>query len=404
VFASQYWGRRDVAGVRRALGLSLVFAVGGSAVFALGAIVTPAALLSVFTNDRAVIAEGVAYLRIVGLSYVVTAVSMAFTHALRSVGDTTLPMYAAGVSIALNIVGNYLLIFGALGLPAMGVAGAAIATAIARALELLIILGFVYRRRGPVAARLRDLIDWDRDFVGRFIRRASPVVFNELLWSTGFTMYTVVFGRMGTSHLAAYTIADTIGKLLLVMFISTGQASAVLIGNEIGAGNVRRARQIGRTIMYAVPVASTVVGLVGFVLVAPGVPQFFDVSAEVRTLVRQFLRLFSILIVVKTVNMHIIVGILRGGGDTRFALVIDILPLWLIGVPAAFVTGLVLGLPAPIVYLALNAEELTRLWFGWRRVRRGDWIYDLTSALRSPQTDVSAPPADAVTGGRFPAE
>ena len=380
VFASQFWGRGDVAGVRRTLGIALVFGVSGAAVFTTAAVGVPGLLLSAFTNDQAVMAEGVSYLRIVAMGYVFTAVSLAFTHSLRSIGDTKLPMYAAGISITLNIIGNYILIFGKLGLPAMGVRGAALSTAIARFLEMLIILFVVYRRRGPVAASLGEMFDWNKAFVKRFIGRASPVVVNEMFWSLGFTMYTVVFGRMGTSYLAAYNIADTVGRLLMVIFISSGNASAVLIGNEIGAGRREGAKEVGNTIIHAVPIVAFFVGVIGFFVVAPTVPYLFEVSAEVRFLVRRFLRLYSILMLVKTVNLHVIVGILRGGGDTHYALAIDIGPLWIIGVPAAMITGLVLGLPAPLVYLSLNLEELTRFFFAWRRVKSNRWVHDLTSS------------------------
>ena len=377
VFAAQFWGAGDVEGVRRALGASLMFAVAGALVFTAGATLVPELLLSAFTTDPAVIAEGRPYLRIVGMSYLCTAVSMAYTHALRSVGDTKLPMYATGISILLNIAGNYVLIFGALGMPAMGVTGAGISTAIARVIEMGILLAVVYRRQGPVAARVRELLSWDAQFLRRFVRRAAPVVANELIWATGFTMYTLVFGRMGTNYLAAYNVADTVGRLLMVIFIAAGQATSVVIGNEIGAGRAAKAGEIGTTLMKSVPVVSLLVGLIGFFVVAPLVPGLFSISQEVRVLVRQLLRLFSALMVIKTVNLIIIVGILRGGADTTFALFIDIGPLWLIGVPTAVVTGLVLGLPAPVVYLALNAEELTRLVLGWRRVRSGRWVHEL---------------------------
>ncbi|MEX2442889.1 MAG: MATE family efflux transporter [Alkalispirochaeta sp.] len=399
VFASQFWGRRDVAGVRRSLGLSLLFGVAGAILFTVAAVGMPALIMSIFTNDQQVIDEGVAYLRVVAASYVFTAVSLAYTHALRSVGDTRLPMYATGISITLNIAGNYVLIFGKLGLPAMGVAGAGLSTAIARFLEMAIILVVVYRRRGPVAASVAELVDWSRDFVKRFVGRAGPVVMNEILWSTGFTMYTVVFGRMGTSYLAAYNISDTVGRLLLVVFISTAQATAVVIGNEIGAGREPEARRMGHAIMRLVPFVSAAVGVIGFFVVAPLVPYLFEVSDAVRVLVRQFLRLFSVLMVVKTINLHVIVGILRGGGDTRYALAIDIVPLWVIGVPAAMITGLVLGLPAPVVYLALNFEELTRLVVGWRRVSSDAWIHDLTTPAFEPLPGLEAAGAPEVIGG-----
>jgi putative MATE family efflux protein len=269
VFASQFWGRRDIPGVRRSLGLSLIFGLFGALVFTAGGVAIPGLILSAFTTDELVIAEGVRYLRIVALSYAFNAVSIGFTHALRSIGDTRLPMYATGISITANIIGNYILIFGKLGFPAMGVAGAAVSTAVARLLEVSIILFVVYRRKGPIAAGLRELTDWSREFVRRFLGRSVPVVANEILWSVGFTMYTVVFARMGTGYLAAYNIADTVGRLLLVVFISTAQSTAVLIGHEIGAGHRDSARSIGHTVLRAAPILAAVVGLVGFFVVAP---------------------------------------------------------------------------------------------------------------------------------------
>lgn len=397
VFASQYWGRRDVAGVRRALGLSLVTGAVGAVLFTVAAVATPDLILSVFTDDPAVRADGVVYLRIVGLSYLFTAASMGYTHALRSIGRTRLPTVATGVSIALNIAGNYVLIFGVLGFPALGVAGAAISTAIARLVEMLIILGVVYHGRGPVAAPIRDLLEWNRRFVRQFLGRALPVVANEFFWVTGYTMYTVVFARMGTGYLAAYNIADTVGRLLMVVFIASGQASAVIIGNTIGSGEMERARMIGTSIVRLMPMVALATGLIGFFGVATITPQLFEISPEVQIMVRQLLRLFSVLMVIKTVNLHIIVGVLRGGGDTRYALMIDILPLWLIGVPAALTTGLVLGLSAPWVYLALNVEEVTRLVAGLMRVRSGRWVHNLTSPAWEPLPGLdaaAAPPVD----------
>lgn len=377
VFASQYWGRRNVHGVRKSLAMALIVGVAGAGVFTLIVETIPGLILAVFTTDTAVIQEATGYLRIVGISYVFTAISIGYAHGLRSVGDTRLPMYATGVSIALNIVGNYTLIFGSFGFPALGVAGAAISTAVARGVEVLLILAIVYRRNGPTAVRRGDLARIDRPFVKAYFSRATPVIFNEILWSTGFTMYTVVFARMGTQFLAAYNISDTIGRLMLVFFIGTANATAVLIGNTVGEGKHDEARRIGIQILRLAPIVAGCIGILVFFGVAPLVPRLFSVSPEVRILIRRFLQMFAILIAAKATNIHVIVGILRGGGDTKYALAIDILPLWLIGVPAAFIAGLVLRVPAPLVYLALNLEEITRVIVGWRRVRSGVWINDL---------------------------
>ncbi len=397
VFGAQYWGDRNIAGVRRSLGLALVFALVGAGLFSFATIAAPRAVLSVFTEDLAVIAEGERYLRIVGISYVFTAISTSYTFALRSIGSTRLPMWASAISIVLNIVGNYVLIFGAFGLPAMGVAGAALATVIARLIETAMIVVVVYRNGGPTAASVRDLSDWNRPFVGGFMRKAVPVVLNEIIWSTGFTMYTVVFGRIGTDLLAAYTIAGTIGRLMMVVFVASGQASAVLIGNEIGAGRPDGAQRLSQTLVRGVPIVAAIMTLVGFFGLAIIVPNLFQISAEVQVLVRRFIRLFSVLMLLKTLNLHIIIGILRGGGDTTYGLIVDILPLWVIGVPAAFITGLILRFPPEIVYLSLAAEEIVRFVFAIRRVRSGRWIHDLTGHERDTLPGLEAAGAPPLT-------
>ncbi len=418
VFSSQFWGRRDVAGIHRAMGISLILASGGSLVFMTGSVFFPEVLLSVFTTDAAVIAEGAGYLRIVAFSYLFTAISMSYAYALRSVGDTRLPLIATAISIGLNVAGNYVLIFGVLGFPALGVRGAAIATLGARGVELLIILFVVYRRKGPVAASPRQLFTLDRPFVKRFMRRTTPVIFNEILWSLGFTMYTVVFGRMGTGHLAAYNIADTVARLILVVFIGTAQASAIMIGNTIGAaggGTVRsgsdgsdgvggtagvatvqerfaEAQHLGTSLIRVLPLASFAVGVVVFFWFAPWVPRFFSITPDVSRMVTLLVRSFAVIMVAKILNMHIIVGILRGGGDTTYSLVIDVALLWLVGVPAAFAAGLWLRLPVHFVYLAIGLEEVAKMGFGVYRVFSGRWINDLTDpveALHSPVPDAS---------------
>ncbi|SIP87231.1 putative efflux protein, MATE family [Alkalispirochaeta americana] len=403
VFSSQFWGSRDISGVRRAMGLSLSLGCGGALFFTVAGVVIPRQLLSLFTPDQAVIHEGARYLRIVAMSYLFTAITMGYAHALRSVGDSRLPLLATAVSICLNILGNYLLIFGVGFFPALGVRGAAIATAVSRVLELAVILVVVYRRKGPVAASPRELFRFDRIFARRFFGRAAPVIFNEIFWSIGFTLYTVVFARMGTGHLAAYTISDTVGRLMLVFFIGSANATAILIGNRIGEGahqgrlgyssiDENPAQQIGLALLKILPLVSALVGVVVFFGVAPLVPRFFSVTPEVRTMVTNLMRAFALVMVAKVLNLHLIVGILRGGGDTSFALGVDVGFLWLVGVPAAFISGLFLGLPAHLVYLCIGLEEIGKLIMGINRVRSGRWINVLTDpeeALLHPVPDPS---------------
>lgn len=398
VFTAQFWGRRDIQGIHKALGLSLIVSGVGALIFMGLSIFMPPVLLSVFTTDAAVISEGTRYLRIVAFSYLFTAISIVYAHGLRSIGNSTLPLKATAISISLNVVGNYVLIFGVFGFPALGVAGAAIATVIARLVEVAIILGSTYLQKSPVAATVRELVTFDLPFVRRFFGRAMPVILNEIFWSLGFTMYTVVFGRMGTGHLAAYNIADTVGRLIVVFFIGTAQAAAILIGNSIGANSTStatdrfsEAHHMGKSLIVVMPLAAIVLGVFIYAF-APLVPRLFAISPAVQEMVVALLRTLAVVLSAKIINMHIIVGILRGGGDTRYSLFIDVTFLWLIGVPAAFITGLVLQLPVHMVYLAIGLEEVAKLAAGVPRVISGKWIHVLTDpveVLHVPVPDVA---------------
>ena len=383
VFTAQYWGKRDISNIRRSLGVALSLGTAGAVLFTVGGVLFPRLLLSLYSTDEQVLAIGTDYLRIVALSYLFTAVSMTMANVLRSIGDTRLSLIATGTSIALNSLFNFLLIFGIWIFPELGVKGAAISTAIARTLEMGIILVVIYRRRGPLAARLSELTDFDKAFFLRFLKRAAPVILNEIGWSVGFTMYTVVYARMGTPELAAYNISEIVSRLAFVFFAGTGNAAAVIIGNAIGEGDEARAASIGRSLILLAPLTAALFGSVVF-LIAPHIPNLFAVSPDVKVMITSLLRFFSFTIVAKVSNMHIIVGILRGGGDTTYGLFADVGPLWLLGVPSAFFFGLVVGLPVHLVYLIHNSEEVGKLLIGLHRVISGRWITNVTE----PQPEI----------------
>jgi len=378
VFTAQYWGRKDVPGIRSSVGVSLLFVAAGGSFFTAAAVFFPEHVLRFYTTDNAVITLGSSYLRIVGLSYLCTGLSVTFSTVLRSTNNVRLPLVGTSIALALNTAFNYLLIFGKLGFPALGVEGAAIATACARLVEATIIVGVSYLRREAVAGRLGEFFRFSRKFLGRFIRTALPVVFNEIGWSLGITMYAAVYARMGTSVLAAYNIADTVSRMAFVVFVGTGNAAAIIIGNRIGAGEGHLASRYARQILTIVPLLGLVAG--GIVLsLSPLVPLLFAVSADVRSMVSAIMRVFSLIIIAKVTNLHIIVGLLRSGGDTRYSLLVDVATLWFVGLPLVFVAGLVLHLPVHVVYLCTAGEELAKLALGLPRIVSGRWIHNVTA-------------------------
>jgi MATE family, multidrug efflux pump len=377
IFTAQFWGRRDLASIRQVMGIGLLLSVAGSLAFTAIAVLVPQVALGFYSNDPAVIAQGSAYLRVVGLSYVVTAITFTFSAVLRSTEHVRLPTAVSVAALGLKTALAYVLIFGRLGMPQMGVVGAAVATCIARYLECGTLLVLAYARRTPAAARPRELLGANRAFVRRFLITTAPVVLEEMAWSFGITTYYAIYARIGTDSIAAVNIASTIEGLAFVTFIGLGNSAAIMIGNRIGAGERDRATEYaGRFVRLAI-----LVGIMSglFVLVAAGpILGLFKISPETSELAHAILVVMACVLWAKASNTVMIVGIMRSGADTRFAFVADVVPMWLIGVPMALTGAFVFQLPAFLVYVMAMSDEVSKFFISLWRVRSGRWIHVVT--------------------------
>ena len=374
IFTAQFWGRRDLVGIRQVLGISLLLAVTGGLGFTLLAVLAPEWALRIYTSDAAVIAQGAPYLRVVGLSYVVTAITYAYSAVLRSTEHVKLPTAVSVTALSLKTILGYLLIFGHFGLPQMGVVGAAVATCIARYGECAALLALVYLRRTPAAAHPRELLGADRAFVRRFLITTSPVVLEEIVWSLGITTYYAIYARIGTDSVAAINIAAAIEGLVFVTFIGLGNSAAIMIGNRIGAEELAQAGEYaGRFLRLAIAVGVVAGGLVlaGSSLVLG----LYKITPETRAVSQAVLTVMAFVLWAKASNMVMIVGIMRSGADTRFAFVADVAPLWLIGIPLALIGAFVLHLPTHLVYVLVMCDELSKFFVSTWRVRSGRWIH-----------------------------
>ena len=281
IFTAQFWGRHDLAGIRQVMGISLLLGVSGALAFTVVAVLKPEAVLSIYTQDPAVVAIGSRYLRIVGLSYVVTAITYAYSAVLRSTGHVKLPAAVSVTTLALKTGLSYILIFGHLGLPAMGVVGAALATCIARYLECGALLALVYARRTPAAARPRELLGADRVFVRLFLITTAPVILEEVAWSVGITVYNAIYARIGTASIAAVNIAATIEGLAFVAFIGLSSACAIMIGNRIGAGALDDAAEYARRFVRIAITVGVAAGLL--ILIGSGpILSLYKISPETQ--------------------------------------------------------------------------------------------------------------------------
>lgn len=376
ILTSQYWGVKDIRSIKKVYGLSLTFAMSGAFLFMLAAVLTPAAVLRIFTKDALVIEEGVAYLRIVGFSYVFTSISFVTAFSLRSTNEVKLPMVVTMIAISLNTLFNYLLIFGHLGFPELGVSGAAIATVFARGMECVLLIFLVNVKNLPPSGAPNKIFVYTKSMTNKFLKIATPVVINEILWSTGVTAYAVVYGRMGTDSMATMTITQTIEQIAFVALIGIGNACGIMLGNSLGAGEGDKVFDQAKQFLKVCFVLGVVIGLI-CVLLAPVIAGIYNVDDDIRQNIISTLRVYGIFLPFKSINMAIIVGILRSGGDTTFSAILDAAGVWLVGVPLAFITGLYLDWALPYVYGAILFEEVFKIGFGLKRTYSKKWMNNL---------------------------
>ena len=378
VFVSQYWGKKDYVNIKKSTGLSLILGLIGALPFVFFSFLFPDSLLRIFSEDKEVIRLGAEYLKIVSVSYLFSAVTITMAQVQRSLERANLPFIVSVIALGLNTVLNYLFIFGKAGFPVLGVAGVAIATTISRAVEGFLIIVIVYvSPKNPAAGRLKELLNFNRDFLHKFLKTAWPVIMNELFWSLGMTVFKVVYGRMGTDALAAVNIAEAVMNLMFVALIGSATGASVLTGKKIGEGSFKEAAANGRIFIRLSVIEGVIIAVLA-VSLSSLLPEWFNVDDELKRSASLIILLFAAFLPFKAYNLHTIVGIFRGGGDTLFAAAIEISGVWGIGVVLAFVTGIWLELPVHLVYAFVSLEEVYKSVLNTIRFKSGKWLHDLT--------------------------
>lgn len=389
MFTAQLWGNKDIKSLRKVLGLCLVMGLVAAGLFLFLCEFFPAQIIGIFTVDPQVIALGSEYLHIYAWSFLFFSITSGYAAILRSVGEVKLPMAVTVTALALNIALNYVLIFGAFSIPAMGILGAAISAFIARVAECLVLVFITYWKKYPVAARINEMLGFNLGFFGRIFKPVFPVILNELMWSLAITVYSIVYARIGTSSIAAMNIVGTVDNLALVPFMGLSSAIAIICGHKIGSGEKNEAyRDIGRTLGLTVVFALLVSGIV--LAVKGPVIGLYKITPDVALYADRALIILALWIFIRSQNMILIVGMMRSGGDTRYSLLLDGVIIWILGVPLAVLGGFVLHLPVYWVYLMVMSEELTKCILGLRRYFSCKWIHDLTEnvSLPSPAMNV----------------
>lgn len=389
ILASQYYGKRELINIRRVLKISLMLGVGGSLLFFIPGVFFPNTVMRIFTPQAGTIAIGASYLVIIAFSYPLTAITNVYVSILRSMNYVIIPVVITILSIVTNVFFNYAMIFGKFGFPEMGVTGAALATLIARIVEvgsLLLIVHLHKKGDNGVGDFIHTKYHKSKEdgsflnpaFVSKYFHTASPVIANEFMWGLGVTMYSLVYGRMGDAATAAITITNTVEQVALVIFFGICNAAAVVLGNELGADKLKKAEEYAKNYIVLQLVMSSIGAVITFFL-KDAIIVFFPVSELVAEYIRLSIIVFILYMPARMLNALFIVAILRSGGDTKAALFLDVSGVWFIGIPMAVFGGLVLNLPVYLVYAMILIEEVYKLILSYIRYRQKKWLKNIVA-------------------------
>ncbi len=373
VFISQFWGKNDLKGIRRSLGIILCLSVVVSFIFTLLSLLIPHQLISLFSPDPAVIQVGGDYLRIVCLSYVITAVNFSFTLAFRCTERVKLPLVCTSVSLFTNAGSNYLLIFVA----GWGVKGAALATVFSRIVEFLILIIWSYSHNYETCGKLREMLSLKLESFARYFKIALPVIINETFWGLGISVQSSIFAHAGTNAITAFQITNTISQLTWVFCMGFGNGIGVLIGKRIGERKMEEAHGYAMRSMWFMPLVGAIVGVLLLPL-SQLLPFFFKVEPDVLRTATYMLLILIAFYPFNSFCMNWVVGVCRAGGDTVFTAVVELCTLWLVAIPLGFLASSVLHLSAVWIYVFVMSEGIVKAVIGFIRVASGKWLHEVT--------------------------
>jgi putative MATE family efflux protein len=376
IFIAQFWGKKENSGIWKMEGVMFSFSMVIALIFTFASVFFPKFLIGLYSKDFHVIEIGARYLRIVAFSFPFFAMSFAFSMALRSTEHVKLPMVATMISLVLNAILNYLLIFGIGFFPSLGIVGAAIATCISRIVECFILFIVAYSKKYEVASSIKNLFSFTLFEVRKFIKIAFPVIINEAIWGLGTSMHSLIMGRTSTEAISAFNITGTISQITWVFFIGVGNAAGIIIGKKIGEGNETEARKYANTLSWFMPVMAVFIGLL-LIPISKFLPFMFNVEANILVQAKMMLMILMCCYPLNAFNMCWVVGICRAGGDTVFAAIIDVCFMWIIAIPLAACVAYFTNVQPYIIYICLLSEQIFKAIVGFYRIKSGKWLHNV---------------------------
>lgn len=384
IFTAQYYGQGSHGGVRNTFRFKFLVCILMTAA-AIGLFFSAGdKLIMLYLHEGAqggdiakTLEYGKEYLAVIIFGILPYAISQAYASTLRETGETVLPMKAGIIAVVVNLLGNYLLIFGKLGLPALGAVGAAIATDIARVVECAVLVFWTYRHqeKHPFIVGAYRTMKIPKDLTANIIKKGVPIMLNEIAWSTGQAFLLQCYSVRGLSVVAALNISSTVSNLFNVVFLSTGGAIAIIVGQLLGAGKMEEAKDTDRKLLFFTVSTCLVFGSL-LALISPFFPMIYNTSGEVQSLATRFI-LISALCMPLYAFMHGCYFTLRSGGKTWITVLFDSVYVWVADIPLAYVLAHFTGLPIVLVYLSCQLIETLKCILGYILVKKGIWLQNI---------------------------
>ncbi len=376
VLISQYWGKKDTDTISKILGIVLKIALGVGIVVTVLVALFPRQVMELYTDDVQVVEYGVQYLRVAIFSYLPFAFTNSYLTCVRSVERVKIAVVTYSISFCVNVFFNYMFIFGKFGAPALGVAGAAVGTIIARAVEFVIVF-FYAKKETRVTIKLRYIFRSEKWIFRDYIKFALPVLVNEMLWAVGSSAHTAVLGRMSVSAVATVSIVSTAMQIMTVFIYGAASATLVIVGKYIGERKYDLAKKSANSLVLAnIIIAAITAG--AFLLLKDTFMSFYSITEDTRVALNGTMYASAIIILFYAVNMACIVGVFRGGGDTIYAMYLDLIAMWAIAIPLGALGAFVWGLPIPVVYFLLRSDEVVKAIVCLVRMKGGKWLKVVT--------------------------
>ena len=376
VLGAQYWGKRDIKTMDDIFGLCFRINMLASIVFWAGCVFIPDRLMMIYTNEPVLIELGAEYLRIAGWSYLLTGMSETYLAMMKVTDHVVAGSVISSSAVVFNIILNSIFIFGLLGLPAMGVKGAAAATLISRIIEVLWAVLLSYRH-GYSRIHFKNLIHNNSLITRDFFKCGLPILLSGGLWGVGFSSYTAILGHLGTDAAAANSVSSVIRDLFCCMCNGVASGGSIMLGNQFGAGDTEKGKLYGERLA----VIAVLIGLVTCLLVlavTPLVLWFYVLSDTAEHLLRRMMVILAIYMIGRCINTILINGIFYSGGDIIFDAKSLAVCMWGIAIPSALLGAFVFNWPVPLVFACTCLDEVGKIPWVFAHYKKYNWVKNLT--------------------------